>query len=88
LKLSADDTVHHGTCTIKKLPKKDQEQTTKYAPIAQDILSFTYSIANLEPRAKKLTVKLISHFTHQANHKGIFFSTVQDRHFQLSQTTL
>jgi hypothetical protein len=45
LKLSGDGTVHHFTSTIKTLPKKDEEQTSKDAPIAQDILNFTYSIA-------------------------------------------
>jgi hypothetical protein len=56
LKISGDGTVHHLTSTIKTLPKKDQEQTTKYAPIAQDILSSTYCIA--EPGTKSNTNKL------------------------------
>jgi hypothetical protein len=56
LKISGDGTVHQLTSTIKTLPKKDKEQTTKYASIAQDILSFTYSIA--EPWMKSNTNEL------------------------------
>jgi hypothetical protein len=53
LKLSADGTVYHLTSAIKTLPKKDQEQTTKHAAIAQDILSFTY--CKEEPGTKSHT---------------------------------
>jgi hypothetical protein len=38
-------TLDHLTTAISTPPNKSQGQTIKYAPIAQDILSFTYSVA-------------------------------------------
>jgi hypothetical protein len=77
LKLSGDGTVHHLTSIIKTLPKKDQKKQPKVLGLLRTFSVLLTAKQNLGPRATQIYSEINSHFTQQAQTKGIwsFYTT-------------